>query len=51
MGINPSKSLPRRIDIQILRGVAVIAVVFFHAYPMYFKDGFLGVDVFFVISG
>ena len=40
-----------RKDIQALRGIAVIAVVFFHAEIEYFPLGFLGVDVFFVISG
>src|SRR3979490_1631714 len=34
-----------------LRAVAVIAVVAFHAFPTYFPGGFIGVDVFFVISG
>jgi peptidoglycan/LPS O-acetylase OafA/YrhL len=37
--------------IQILRGVSVIAVVLFHLIPQNFPIGFLGVDVFFVISG
>ena len=41
----------RRRDIQILRGLAVISVVLFHAEPNVFKSGFLGVDAFFVISG
>jgi len=40
-----------RKDIQILRGVAVLLVVFFHLGLMHFRSGFLGVDVFFVISG
>ncbi len=40
-----------RFDIQIMRGVAVLAVVLFHAFPGVFGSGFLGVDVFFVISG
>jgi peptidoglycan/LPS O-acetylase OafA/YrhL len=40
-----------RRDIQVLRGLAVLAVVLFHAYENYFPLGYLGVDVFFVISG
>jgi len=40
-----------RKDIQILRGVAVLLVVFFHLGFSGFTSGFLGVDVFFVISG
>jgi len=40
-----------RRDIQVLRGLAVLAVVLFHAKESYFRLGFLGVDVFFVISG
>lgn len=41
----------KRFDIQFLRGVAVLAVVLFHAFKDLFGRGFLGVDVFFVISG
>jgi peptidoglycan/LPS O-acetylase OafA/YrhL len=40
-----------RFDIQFMRGVAVLAVVVFHAFPDAFPHGFLGVDVFFVVSG
>ena len=34
-----------------LRAVAVLAVVAFHAFPHWMPGGFVGVDVFFVISG
>jgi peptidoglycan/LPS O-acetylase OafA/YrhL len=40
-----------RLDIDGLRAIAVLAVVFFHYKVPYFTGGFVGVDVFFVISG
>lgn len=40
-----------RSDVQVLRGLAVLAVVLFHADKSYFPLGYLGVDIFFVISG
>ena len=40
-----------RPDIDGLRAVACLAVVFYHAYPWTITGGFAGVDVFFVISG
>ena len=40
-----------RKDIQILRGISVILVVLFHLQFSGMNSGFLGVDVFFVISG
>ena len=54
----PSTTLPRtnttafyRADIDGLRAVAVIPVVLFHAGARWFSGGYVGVDVFFVISG
>ena len=40
-----------RRDVQLLRGLAVLAVVFYHAQFSLFPGGYLGVDLFFVISG
>lgn len=40
-----------RPDIQALRAVAVLAVLAFHLRPRWAPGGYVGVDVFFVISG
>ncbi len=40
-----------RPDVEGLRGVAILLVVAFHAAPEVLGGGFIGVDVFFVISG
>ena len=40
-----------RPDIDGLRAVAVAAVIAFHAFPSLAPGGFIGVDVFFIISG
>ena len=40
-----------RSEIDGLRAFAVLSVVAFHAFPSWLKGGFIGVDVFFVISG
>ncbi|MBS0339891.1 MAG: acyltransferase [Proteobacteria bacterium] len=40
-----------RPDVDGLRAVAVLAVLAFHAFPEHVCGGFVGVDIFFVISG
>lgn len=40
-----------RADIDGLRAMAILSVVAFHASPLWLKGGFIGVDIFFVVSG
>jgi peptidoglycan/LPS O-acetylase OafA/YrhL len=40
-----------RADIDGLRAFAVVSVVLFHAFPNVLRGGYVGVDIFFVISG
>lgn len=49
--MNATDGLPYRSDIDVLRAFAVVPVVLFHLGVSWLPGGFLGVDVFFVISG
>ncbi|CAD5218303.1 unnamed protein product [Bursaphelenchus okinawaensis] len=42
---------PKRLDLQGLRCIAIVAVLLFHIWPKLFPNGYLGVDMFFVLSG
>jgi len=47
----PIKPSHYRPDIDGLRAIAIVSVVIFHTFPTQLPGGFVGVDVFFVISG
>lgn len=46
-----NNSLAYRPEINGLRAIAILLVLIYHLFPSYLKSGFIGVDIFFVISG
>jgi peptidoglycan/LPS O-acetylase OafA/YrhL len=51
MASAPDRSAAYLAHVDGLRGLAILLVVCFHAFPAILPGGFIGVDVFFVISG
>jgi peptidoglycan/LPS O-acetylase OafA/YrhL len=49
--VSPRATNDYRPDIDGLRAFAVLSVVFYHAFPKTVSGGYVGVDIFFVISG
>jgi peptidoglycan/LPS O-acetylase OafA/YrhL len=49
--VEASRTHHRRADIQGMRGLAVLAVIVYHASSRLAPGGYVGVDIFFVISG
>lgn len=47
----PPAHLPYRPEVDGLRALAVLTTIVFHFFPSYLPGGFVGVDIFFVISG
>ncbi len=48
-GLTQKKDI--RADLQALRGLSVLFVVLYHSDLLFFRGGYIGVDIFFVISG
>lgn len=49
--LNTLPATPFRSDLNGLRAISILAVLLYHAFPKRFSGGYLGVDIFFLISG
>ncbi len=49
--MNSERKFSYRADIDGLRAIAILSVLIFHFFPKVLRRGFIGVDIFFVISG
>ncbi len=49
--MNDAAKINHRQDIDGLRAIAVLSVIAYHGFPNLVKGGYIGVDIFFVISG
>uniref|UniRef100_A0A7E4VD16 Acyl_transf_3 domain-containing protein n=1 Tax=Panagrellus redivivus TaxID=6233 RepID=A0A7E4VD16_PANRE len=49
--LDPAMPKAKRCDLQYWRAFAIFAVLLFHIWTKLFPNGYLGVDIFFVISG
>lgn len=49
--VNSIRIIRYRSEIDGLRALAVTLVILVHAFPEYLRNGYIGVDIFFVISG
>lgn len=49
MNLNNQKM--KRTELDILRGIGITGIVLYHLFPGFFRGGFLGVPLFFVLSG